>query len=268
MTIALLVITAVITLALVAEERFIPRAHAEEILLAFGVVPARFRFGSLLTYTFVHAGLGHLLINLFYLWVFGAGVEEAVGRFRFLLLYLVGGAVGGALQALVTLSLLSPSQAMAPIVGASAACSALVGLYAVRYYRARLEFVGLSFQPHVVTVVSLYLGFEIGAGMLSLVTGGASDGVAHWAHVGGFVFGLVCAHLMHLDDVGELAYMSEDASEAIRQSDPGVAIKKWEAMLVVSPKTRARMPNWRTPGWFLATAKPQETTMCRRSGYD
>ena len=76
-----------------------------------------------------------------------------------------------------------------PVMGASAACAGLMGLFAVRYYRARLAFVGLPFRPHVVYVVAVFLAMEIGLGLFAVLRGTVASGVAHWAHVGGFIFG-------------------------------------------------------------------------------
>ena len=211
-----------------------PRWAGTEALHTFGIVPTHFRLHSLVTYAFFHESYGHLLVNLFYLWVFGAGVEEAVGRVKYLLWYVAGGAFGGAMQLLVTRQMAELNAGL-PIVGASAACAGLVGLFAVRYYRARLSFVGLPYRPHVVSVVSLFLAYEVGAGLWNLVTGSAAGGVAHWSHVGGFIFGLTCAQLFRLDTEGQSAYLRSDATQAMERSDPGEAIKHWEALLQREP---------------------------------
>ena len=198
-------------------------------------MPLRFHPLTLFTYIFFHIGVAHLVINLFYLYVFGAGVEEAVGRSRYVLLYLACGAVGGVLQWLVTITLLAPAAGAIPVVGASAACAGLMGLFAVRYYRARLAFVGLPFRPHVVSVVAVFLLMEIGLGLYAIIRGTATDGVAHWAHVGGFIFGLTCARLLHLSESGSRAYLRADASRAMDSSVPGAAIRKWEMLLAREP---------------------------------
>jgi membrane associated rhomboid family serine protease len=210
-----------------------------EMVAAVAVTPLRFNPLTLFTYIFFHAGVPHLIINLFYLYVFGAGVEDAVGHSRFVLLYLACGAVGGLLQWLVTVTLLSPMAAAAPMLGASAACAGLMGLFAVRYYRARLAFAGLPFRPHVVSVVAVFLFMEIGLGLYALVSGSATDGVAHWAHVGGFIFGLGCAQLLGLSRAGSRAYLTADASIAMDRSVPGAAIKKWELLLAREPDNPA-----------------------------
>src|SRR5579862_1247327 len=206
------------------------RWSVEPVLNAVGIVPAHFRPISLFTYMFVHESIGHLVLNMFYLWVFGAGVEAALGGRKFLLLYLFSGAFGGALQWLVTITLL-PGADNVPIVGASAACAGLIGLYAVRYYRARLSFIGLWFQPHVVTVISVFLAYEIGSGLWDLASHATEAGVAHWSHIGGFVFGLSCAQALHLDEVGQREYLTQDASRAMDRSVPGAAIRRWETLL-------------------------------------
>src|SRR5580692_7596370 len=79
------------------------------VLDVVGIVPGRFRPYTLLTYMFVHESFWHLLLNLFFLWVFGAGVEAALGTARFLGLYVLSGVVGGFLQWLVSVTLLPSS---------------------------------------------------------------------------------------------------------------------------------------------------------------
>ena len=204
-------------------------------MLQLGIVPAHFHPLTLLTYNFLHADWVHLLANLFYLWVFGAGVEEAVGRGKFTLLYLASGVIGGILQWLVTILLLPIVSQEVPIVGASAACAGLMGIYAVRYYRAKLDFVGLPFRPPVVAVVGVFLSLEILLGLYFILSNAPADGAAHWAHIGGFVFGLAFAQFSKMGDDGEMAYLTQDANVAMERSVPGAAIKKWEMLLAKDP---------------------------------
>jgi len=231
----LILLTTALAVPFILTGRLVGAWREAELLYAFGLVPGHFRPLTLFTYPFVHESVGHLLINLFYLWVFGAGVEDAIGRRGFLLLYLAGGAVGGALQCAVTLTLLPSSYADTPIVGASAACATLVGLFAARYYRSRLAFVGLPFRPHVVAVVALFLIANIGLALWDLLHGAAAGGVANWAHVGGFVFGLACAQVMRLPEAGRRAYLRADAARAMDKSMPGSAVKRWEMLLARDP---------------------------------
>jgi len=200
-----------------------------------GVVPARPRPAAFITYSFVHADLGHLMINLFYLWVFGAGVEAALGKARFLALYLLGGIVGATLQTLVALKAPDLVNPGFPIIGASAGCACLIGLYAVRYYRDRITFVGIPYRPTVVEIVTLFLCLEISVGIWELFIGLREDGVAHWAHIGGFVLGLSCAYLMRLDSTAQTAYGFEDVVLAMDKSRPGAAVGRIEQILARDP---------------------------------
>ena len=221
--------------------------HGEPILSAFGIVPARFHAFTLLTSLFFHAGFGHLAGNLLYLGVFGAGVEAAVGRTRYLLLFLAGGVFGGTLQWLITDRLLSPDAANLPIVGASAACAALMGLYARRYYRTERRIFHDRLRVHVVAVVGIFLLLEVVSGLWNLVTGAVTDGVAHWSHIGGFIFGLVVGQVMGLEAEGNRAYLTGGAARAMSKSNPGEAVKRWEVLL-------AREPNNATAWAELARA--------------
>jgi membrane associated rhomboid family serine protease len=206
---------------------------------SLGVLPDNIRPLTYLSYNFVHADVGHLLVNLFYLWVFGAGVEAAIGKLRFLAIYVLGGMIGAMLQTLVALKAPDLVHPGMPIIGASAGCSCLIGVYAVRYYRDRISFVGIPYQPNVVEVVTLFLCLEISIGMWELFIGLGADGVAHWAHIGGFVFGLTCAYLMHLDSSAHTAYMSEDAVKAMEKSRPGAAVARIEHILALDPNNAA-----------------------------
>ena len=230
-TVTLLIVTALFTLGSIASDHLFRLPSSRILLLNFGLTPLHFRLLNLFTYPFFHDGIAHLLVNLLYLWVFGAGVEAAIGRKRMLFFYLAGGTVGGVFQTLFSLRALAPLEAGQPIVGASAACACLIGLFAVRYYRARLAFVGVALQPQVTLVVLLFMIVEMGLGAYALIVGAVADGVAHWAHIGGFVFGLAGGLLLHLDDIGSRDYLRSDAAALLDRTDPGEAIRRCEALL-------------------------------------
>jgi membrane associated rhomboid family serine protease len=210
-------------------------AQAAWILTNFGIVPGRLQPWTLVTYAFLHVGIVHLLSNLFYLWVFGSGVERAIGPWRTVAVYVAGGAFGGLLQALITATLLQPQLAAFPVVGASASCAALMGVFAVCYYRAYLSFVALPVRVHVVYVVTLFLACDIAAALWKLWSGLPTDGVAHWAHVGGFVLGLTWAQAVRLTDVAEREYLKADTSRVIDRNVPGIAVAWWEDVLKREP---------------------------------
>jgi membrane associated rhomboid family serine protease len=150
---------------------------------------------TMFTAMFLHAGFLHLAGNMLFLWVFGDNVEDALGHGRFLLFYLVCGLSATLLQAA-----LSPDSTL-PNLGASGAIAGVLGAYFVLYPRARIVTIVPLFVlfPLVEVPAGLYLlvwflmQFWMGSSQLvSSARGGASPGgVAFWAHVGGFVAGLV-----------------------------------------------------------------------------
>ena len=143
---------------------------------------------TLVTSMFMHGGWFHILGNMWFLWVFGDNVEDAMGPVRFALFYLMCG-VAAALAHLVS----SPDSAV-PVVGASGAIGGVMGAYAVLYPRAPVHMlVTLGFYfTRIVVPAYLMLGYwfllQILGGIPALQ--GEGGGVAFWAHVGGFAAGI------------------------------------------------------------------------------
>ncbi|MGI8557091.1 MAG: rhomboid family intramembrane serine protease [Solirubrobacteraceae bacterium] len=141
---------------------------------------------------FIHGGLLHLAGNMLFLWIFGDNVEDSMGRLRFVLFYLLGGLAALALQIVV-----SPDSAV-PTVGASGAIAGVLGGYIVLHPRARvltlvivIFFAGLLELPALVMLGIWFLEqAAFGAAGLANPLGGGG-GVAYFAHVGGFAFGLI-----------------------------------------------------------------------------
>jgi len=142
---------------------------------------------------FLHGGWGHLLGNAIYFWVFGNNVEDSMGRFRFLVFYLVCGLAAAATHIMVD------PRSPVPTVGASGAISGILGAYLVLYPRVRVRyFVFLFFIQFPAWVALLWwFGTQLLAGLpqLNEVNPEVSGGVAVWAHVGGFVAGVVLVKL-------------------------------------------------------------------------
>ncbi len=142
---------------------------------------------------FVHGGWLHLISNLWFLHIFGDNVEDRLGKGRFLVLYLSGGLVAGLAQVIV-----GPSSDV-PMVGASGAISAVVGAYLLFYPRARvltlIPIFILFYFAQIPAFVFIGIWFFIqvlyGQAALNEATGGG--GVAWWAHIGGFLSGLLLA---------------------------------------------------------------------------
>lgn len=167
-------------------------------VMALGLVPADLLGASSLgalppvktifTSMFAHGSVLHLGSNMLFLWIFGNNVEDAMGRWRFVLFYLLCG-VGAAAAQIAS----DPASAI-PMVGASGAIGGVLGAYLLLYPRARVlalvpivVFVRLMWVPAVV-FLGLWFVFQLVGGLGSV---GASAGVAFWAHVGGFVAGVV-----------------------------------------------------------------------------
>ncbi|MFQ6063878.1 MAG: rhomboid family intramembrane serine protease [Candidatus Bathyarchaeia archaeon] len=174
--------------------------------MVFGSTPSDIVQGrnlwTLFTSMFMHADIMHLFGNMIYLWVFGDNIEDALGHAKYLIFYLLGGlaasfvhiaSVFASLPLLIRVPrYLNP--AGIPSVGASGAISAVLGAYILLYPRARIRTIVFYFLIQIVTVPALYyLGFwffyQLLMGFFSLT--GLSSGVAFWAHIGGFVAGLV-----------------------------------------------------------------------------
>ena len=149
---------------------------------------------TLLTSMFMHGGWLHIIGNMWFLWVFGNNIEDSMGHLRFVIFYLLCG-----VAAAVTQMAVDPSSRV-PMVGASGAISGVMGGYVLLYPRVRVHtFITLGFFLTTVTLPAyVILGYWF---LLQLLLGAATavsraqGGVAVWAHVGGFVLGLLLIKL-------------------------------------------------------------------------
>lgn len=149
------------------------------------------RLGS---YMFLHAGWLHLLGNMWFLWIFGRRVEEAVGGVAYLGFYLVCGALAGLCHAYFA------SRSLVPLVGASGAISGVLGAYLILFPRARI----MTLTPIVIFIrilavpASIFLLIWIALQVVAeaLTPARQTTGVAYFAHLGGFLSGLVLIFLV------------------------------------------------------------------------
>ncbi len=181
----------------------------QAFLYRFGVVPAHWMvshvsdlldwprlFLSLWTSQFLHAGMLHLAANMLYLWIFADNVEDRLGRARFLALYLASGVVACVCQVLV-----SPRSTV-PLVGASGAIAGILGAYLLMFPAARIiTLVPIGFFLETMEVPAfLFLGLwfllQWVQGLLTIGQVADAGGVAFWAHVGGFVTGMLGTGLL------------------------------------------------------------------------
>lgn len=158
---------------------------------SFGVVPAHFAWPTVLTSAFLHDGWLHLLGNMLYLWIFGDNVEDRLGRAGFLVFYLGCATVAALLQVAI-----HPFSTV-PMIGASGAVAGVMGAYFVLYPRSRVLtavfvviFVDLIEIP-AIFFLGIWFLMQLFSGVGSLGANAAGGGVAFWAHVGGFVAGLL-----------------------------------------------------------------------------
>ncbi len=170
----------------------------ERLFTTFGMVPARlslahpWSWATLLTATFLHGGWMHFLGNMWTLFIFGDNVEDRMGSGRYLLFYLLGGIIANLMQAL------AHPHSTVPAIGASGSIAAVLGAYFLFYPHARvITLVPGFFIPWFIELPAvIYLGFwfltQLYSGLfaLALPAQASAGGIAWWAHIGGFLFGL------------------------------------------------------------------------------
>jgi membrane associated rhomboid family serine protease len=180
---------------------FINTARIDNIFYQYALIPANLRdgidFGDLtdfLTSMFMHGGWMHLLGNMLYLWIFGDNIEDRLGHIGYILFYLAGGLAAAVLQIIT-----NPGSAV-PMVGASGAIAAVLGAYLIMYPQSRVyTFIPIGYYARMrlvpaIVVLGMWFLLQLISGLGSL---GMADqgGTAYFAHIGGFVFGLIIGWL-------------------------------------------------------------------------
>ncbi len=159
----------------------------------YGYIPGSGHLLGLVTYQFLHGGWLHLIFNLWFLWLTGCNIEDLWGRITYPLFYIVAGIVA-ALAHGATVH--GPAL---PLIGASGAIAGTMGAFLMRKATVRIRFAYLlfiragTFRAPAYVMLPLWLGMQLLEGTLSL---GRGDGVAYWAHIGGFGFGALFALVM------------------------------------------------------------------------
>jgi membrane associated rhomboid family serine protease len=157
--------------------------HSASQNIPYSPIPEPLTF---ITYMFLHAGWLHLISNMLFLWVFADNVEDAFGYFAFVLFYLLCG-IAGALAHVM----MSPNS-IAPLIGASGAVSGVIGAYVLLYPRARIWILLFYRIPLRISAIWVLGGWFL-LQVFSVLTAGTDSDVqvAWWAHIGGFIAGLV-----------------------------------------------------------------------------
>ena len=171
--------------------------RAESFFATFALTPAHLTHAlavdsylTIFTSMFLHGGWLHIIGNMLYLWIFGNNVEDSIGHFKFIVFYLLCGIAAAAAQVAI-----SPDSTV-PMIGASGAISGVLGAYLLLLPRARVLvlfpiwiFWRVFYVPAMLMLV-LWFGMQLLSG-LAVLHVDVNGGVAFWAHVGGFVAGIL-----------------------------------------------------------------------------
>jgi membrane associated rhomboid family serine protease len=187
------------------EISFIPDVN--QFINAYGLVPGRYlnpavgirlftswqQNISLVTFMFLHGGLLHLIGNMWFLYLFGDNIEDRLGHIRYLAFYLLCGWASAFAQLLIN------SDSMVPIIGASGAIAGVMGAYMILFPRSRiLTLVFIIIIPYFFEIPAVFfLAIWFGIQFLSAsITGVHATGIAWWAHIGGFVSGIIFSGIL------------------------------------------------------------------------
>ncbi len=197
--------------------------HVDQMIMALGFIPARFmaqqaenfldttRFLPVFSSMFLHGNLFHLISNMWMLWIFGDNVEDCMGHGRYLVFFLLCGIASVAAQTI------SSPGSMIPMIGASGAISGVLGAYFLTYPQARV----LTLLPIIIFIYLIelpayfFLGFWF---VMQFIQGSlhsfnstteGTGGIAFWAHVGGFVAGVLLLSLFRQKDWQKPVFRSE-----------------------------------------------------------
>src|SRR5579884_1003278 len=192
------------TLALIAinfavffHELMLPDYQLNRFIMQYGIVPDRLRYAQLFTSMFIHGGWLHIIGNMWFLWIFGRGIEDLLGHARYLIFYLVCGVAAALTQVFVD------PYSRIPTVGASGAIAGVMGAYLVKFPRARIItlvpifFFITTFALPAAFLLIYWFAIQFLNGVGSVGYSQVSSGnIAWFAHVGGFIAGMLLVNVM------------------------------------------------------------------------
>ena len=172
-------------------------AGTNQFLHTFGSIPSEIMNGedyyTLFTSMFLHGGWMHLIGNMLFLWVFGDNIEATIGSPKFLLFYLAGGVAASAAHIFFNMGSNIPS------VGASGAIAAVLGAYLVMFPKSKIKMLVIilfrNFEIPAIAFLGLWFAQQLISGFGEIGSTADTAGVAWWAHIGGFVFGVMFGFL-------------------------------------------------------------------------
>jgi len=182
----------------------------DPFVTAWSAIPAQIVSGhqwiTLITSMFMHGSWMHIIGNMIFFWAFGPEIEDAMGRWRYLVFYFAGGLVAMIAQ------VAADPHSTVPVLGASGAIAAVMGAFIVTYPRDQIRsllfifiFVRVTFIPAALLIGFWFVAQLFNAGSVADVQTG---GVAYLAHVGGFIFGVITSRLF--EDPRRIAWRGED----------------------------------------------------------
>lgn len=167
---------------------------------AHGILPVAAQIGTILSAMFLHAGFWHVAGNMLYLYIFGAAVEYGTGSRRYLVFYFASG-----IAAAIAMVAMAPASRI-PVIGASGAIAGVLGAHFILYPRSRIltvlpifVFIQVIEIPGVIYLL-LWFAVQLYAGIVEGSAGAIAGGVAWWAHVGGFFFGMLIGPMLARKD--------------------------------------------------------------------
>lgn len=191
------------------------QGRLEQFITTWGVIPAELladpasEWPTLFSSMFLHGGWAHLLGNMLYLWVFGDNLEDRMGIVRFVLFYFISGLVATGAQIAIN------PQSTVPTIGASGAIAGVLGGYLLLFPRARITALVFRFITEIpaLIVLGFWFVYQFFFGIASLSNMDMQvGGVAFFAHIGGFVAGMILIHPFQFgrEPDGDYARSSED----------------------------------------------------------
>lgn len=168
----------------------------QNFIFTWGLIPAELlskpqqEWLTVFTAMFLHGGWFHIISNMWVLYIFGDNIEERVGSMRYLLFYLLSGIAAASLQVFIL-----PSSSV-PMIGASGAIAGVLGAYLVSFPGSRIAsivpifFIFTIVEVPAILFLILWFASQLYSGLFAM-QGSAGSGIAWWAHVGGFLFGLI-----------------------------------------------------------------------------
>ena len=217
-------------------------AEADRFIYIYGLVPARYTIThvssyftpfqqvfSFLSFMFLHGGLLHLLGNMWSLYIFGDNVEDRLGPFRYLLFYLLCGLASGVSHLALNLN------SNIPTIGASGAIAGVMGAYLILHPRSRiLTLIPIIIFPWFVEIPAyFFIGIWFALQLLNAAGSQGAGGIAWWAHIGGFIFGIIFLKMA----------LKVPASGVTQKVSPITTRKKTSRLQVIRPSGPPDDPN-------------------------